>query len=123
MNFCSYCELAPYHGFCKCSITHDICLCARRCASQMCWIPLESMSYCKIKTRGEKMKNWLFVKNNKIYVKLSNDMVVIVDNVFGDNIPDTIDVIEYKGNFYIKGYEPKEVVKKSNKKGWDKDEE
>lgn len=69
------------------------------------------------------MKNWLFVKNNKIYVKLSNDMVVIVDNVFGENIPDTIDVIEYKGNFYIKGYEPKEVVKKSNKKGWDKDEE
>lgn len=69
------------------------------------------------------MKNWLFVKNNKIYVKLSNDMVVIVDNVFGENIPDTIDVIEYKGNFYIKGTEPKEVVKKSNKKGWDKDEE
>lgn len=69
------------------------------------------------------MKNWLFVKNNKIYVKLSNDMVVTVPNIYGDNIPDIVPIVEKDYNFYIKGTEPKEVVKKSNKKGWDKDEE
>lgn len=69
------------------------------------------------------MKNWLFVKNNKIYVKLSNDMVVIVPNIYGDNIPDIVPIVEKDYNFYIKGTEPKEVVKKSNKKGWDKDDE
>lgn len=67
--------------------------------------------------------NIVFVKNNQIYVRINDDMVVIVPNIYGDNIPDIVPVVEVNHNFYIKGYEPKEVVKKSNKKGWDKDEE
>lgn len=68
--------------------------------------------------------NVVFVKNNMIYVRLDGrDMVVTVPNIYGDNIPDIVPIVEKDYNFYIKGTEPKEVVKKSNKKGWDKDEE
>lgn len=70
-----------------------------------------------------KETNIVFIKNNKIYVKLKDkDMVVTVPNIYGDNVPDMIDIIEVDNNFYIKGQEPKEVEKKTYKKSDTKDE-
>lgn len=117
MGFCKYCNIAPYDSFCTCQITNSLCNCVRRCADKQCYLPLDNMDNC-IVAKNEKMNtNILFVKNNKIYVKLSNkDMVVVVPNIYGDNIPAWIDIVEIDNNFYIKGQEPKVEEKKTVKK-------
>lgn len=60
------------------------------------------------------MKNWLFEKHGKIYFKLKDGSVVLVDNIYGNDIPDIISVGKYKGNYYIKGAEPKELKNKGD---------
>lgn len=71
------------------------------------------------------------LREGSIIKKSGEDITITVPNIYGDNIPSWIDIVEIDNNFYIKGQEPKieivveekKSVKKSNKAGWNDWEE
>lgn len=125
MYYCPQLDKSSIYSRPICNISQEICVLCRYCSLEHHYYNTEYAVDCKL-LKEKNMKNYRFIKNNLIYIDvlyMGETITVTVPNIYGENIPDTIDVVEYKGNFYIKGYEPKEVVKKSNKKGCDKDEE
>lgn len=108
MYFCPH--LDQQNG--RCDI-NEICFATRYCGQIKSYYNNESAINCKILKEKNMTTNIVFVKNNNIYVKLKDkDMVVVVPNIYGDNIPAMIDIVEYENNYYIKGTEPKEEKKK-----------
>lgn len=124
MYYCPQLDKSSIYSRPICNISQEICVLCRYCSLEHHYYNTEYAVDCKLLKEKNMKTNVVFVKNNMIYVRLDGrDMVVTVPNIYGDNIPDIVPIVEKDYNFYIKGTEPKEVVKKSNKKGWDKDEE
>lgn len=113
-DFCPYCKVLSYQENCRCEILEDICPLVRRCTIKPVWLPLESMSGCRLRRNGENMyKNKIrFEKNGELYIE-NGDYVVITPNPFDGDIPNGVDgVISVKDKWYVKGYEPQKVVVK-----------
>ena len=121
--YCKYYIQAKYSDLPKCSLSEcklDICPMVYRCNTQYQWRPLKGMVTCYLIEEHERNmlmkdgKNIVrFVKNGQLYVELyDNDgkvsMVVTIPNPYNYE-PQSVEVVKIKNNYYVKGYEPKEV--------------
>ena len=111
----------------KCDLS-NMCSYIRRCNQQNIWYNPDYAKDCKLLKEKIMNTNFRFEKRGMLYVDVKTqsgeDITITVPNIYGDNIPAWIDIVEIDNNFYIKGQEPKveekKTVKKSNKSGGDK---
>lgn len=113
MYYCPQLDKSSIYSRPICNISHEICVLCRYCSLEHHYYNTEYAVDCKLLKEKNMKTNVVFVKNNMIYVRLDDrDMVVIVPNIYGDNMPDIVPVVEVNHNFYIKGHEPKPTKKK-----------
>lgn len=123
IEMCPHYKIASYESIPICDVTGDHCYLGRRCIIEKTWLPLNSMYNCRIRNtaKGVGMYKVRFEKGGKLYVEM-DDMVVVVDNVY-EYTPETVDIKEVDGIYYIDGFEPKKnkkKIKSVNKKNSDK---
>ena len=118
MEFCPYCNIAPYNSYCSCNKSNEICPFTRRCSTRMAHVPLASMNNCQLRKEEEMIptntNKVRFEKRGKLFIEV-NDHVIELKNPY-DYIPDYVYLVNVNGENYIKGFEPKETPKESEKK-------
>lgn len=84
------------------------------------WLPLDSMNGCTRKTRAKEVSVLManeyrveFESKGKLYININGQMKRI-PNPF-DYTPKVVELVEVDRQWYIKGYEPKPVVKEEPK--------
>lgn len=120
MYFCPY--LNQQTGQCNIG---NICYSIRRCSQIQSYYNPNSYENCKLFTGGN-MKNYRFIYDNLIYIDVQrgdDTFTITVPNIYGENVPDIIDIVEYNGKYYIKGQEPKKEEKKIENKKSNKEKE
>ena len=119
MEFCPYCNIAPYNSYCSCNKSNEICPFTRRCSTRMAHVPLASMNNCQLRKEEEMIptntNKVRFEKRGKLFIEVEN-FVIELDNPY-DYIPQYVELIKQKGEYFIKGFESKtrEEIKKSTK--------
>lgn len=104
MEWCPNCIIGEYKAYCTCKLTNNICVFTRRCSREMQWLPLDSMQKCKL--RSDIVKgNIRFIKNGYLFVDV-DDRTVKIKNPY-DYEPTNVNIVKINGEYYIKGYEPK----------------
>ena len=84
------------------------------------WLPLDSMDTCARRTRANEVSRLManeyrveFESKGKLYININGQMKRI-PNPF-DHTPKAVELGEVDRQWYIKGYEPKPVVKEEPK--------
>ena len=117
---CPHCEIGSYFGTCTCKVANTHCPFMRRCNMEHKWLPLDSMNTCTRRTRANEVSRLManeyrveFESKGKLYVNINGQMKRI-PNPF-DHTPKAVELVEVDRQWYIKGYEPKPVVKEEPK--------
>lgn len=118
---CPYCEIGSYFGMCTCKVVaNSPCPFMRRCNVEHRWLPLESMNSCTRRAKEKEVSTLManehrveFESKGKLYININGQMKRI-PNPF-DYIPKAVELVEVDGQWYIKGYEPKPIVKEEPK--------
>ena len=84
------------------------------------WLPLDSMNTCARRTKANEVSRLManeyrveFESKGKLYININGQMKRI-PNPF-DHTPKAVELVEVDREWYIKGYEPKPVVKEEPK--------
>lgn len=117
---CPHCEIGSYFGTCTCKVANIHCPFMRRCNMEHKWLPLDSMNTCARRTKANEVSRLManehrveFESKGKLYININGQMKRI-PNPF-DHTPKAVELVEVDGQWYIKGYEPKPVVKEESK--------
>lgn len=117
---CPYCEIGSYFGTCTCKVANTHCPFMRRCNMEHKWLPLNSMDGCTRRTREKEVSTLMgnehrveFESKGKLYININGQMKRI-PNPF-DHSPKVVELVEVGGEWYVKGYEPKSIVKEEPK--------
>ena len=95
---CEDCVVLRYDALCKCRITNDVCLFARRCSIKKTWIPLENMGKCPIRLNKEK-GNVRFEKKGYLYVD-TDEGIIKLKNPY-NYVPNNVDIVKSDGQWMI----------------------
>lgn len=115
---CKYCNIGKYEEFCTCSKSGEVCPFMRRCITDHCWKPLDSMDKCKARKDEIIVPKGLnkvrFELHGELYVE-DGDFVYAIKNPY-DYTPQFVEIINVDGVWYVKGFEPKkeEIDKKTS---------
>ena len=102
-----------------CSLNDEICPIVKFChkPEEKRWVSTDNYkNLCKnsrkeeveiLKQGNNKIR---FEKKGLLYIE-ADDMVITTPNPFGENIPKYTNVVKIKGDYYVKGYEPKKDIK------------
>ena len=107
-----------------CSITNQMCYCQYPCDKINNWINMDNLDKRCIYFKKEEEKLYmeqgkykvLYEKRGMLYVELDYNTSVIVQNPYDSEIPQSVDLINIKDTYYVKGYEPKVSVSKTKSK-------
>lgn len=110
---CKYCIIGKYEEFCTCSKSGEVCPFMRRCITDHCWKPLDSMDKCKarkdeiiVPKGSNKVRFELY---GELYVE-DGDFVYAIKNPY-DYTPQFVKIVNVDGEWYIEGFEPKKATK------------